>query len=51
MSGTETRRFPFAWPAAWKEKRDARRQLLDKVRARRRIAALTRRTPERGGRE
>ncbi len=37
MSGAETKRLPFAWPAAWEEKRDARRQLLEKVRERRRL--------------
>ncbi len=35
---SETRRLPFASPVEWKEKRDARRQLLEKVRARRRLA-------------
>ena len=38
MSDKEARRFPFPSPAEWKEKRDARRQLLEKVRARRRLA-------------
>ncbi|MDQ6832694.1 MAG: hypothetical protein M3008_04790 [Chloroflexota bacterium] len=38
MSGAETRRVLPALPAEWREKRDARRQLLEKVRARRRMA-------------
>ncbi len=42
MSGAEIRRQPFAWPTAWRERRDARRQLLDKVRTRRRLAMQSR---------
>jgi len=38
MSCAETRRYSFALPVEWREKRDARRQLLAKVRARRRRA-------------
>jgi len=38
MSGAETRRVLPALPAEWREKRDARRQLLEQVRARRRMA-------------
>lgn len=37
MRDGETKRFPVVSPAAWQAKRDARRQLLDKVRARRRL--------------
>ncbi|MDQ2783681.1 MAG: hypothetical protein M3Y58_01620 [Chloroflexota bacterium] len=42
MSCAETRRYAFALPVEWREKRDARRQLLAKVRARRRLAMQSR---------
>ncbi len=38
MSCGETRRYSCALPVEWREKRDARRKLLAKVRARRHLA-------------
>ncbi len=50
MSCVPPRRFPIPTRAAWEKKRDARRQLLEKVRARRRLM-LRRTTPVRGDRD